>query len=131
MTQKIVFNRHYFLFAVVLFLVEVCIALFIEDRFIRPYVGDVLVVILIYAFFRIFLATRSPWLVWGVFAFSCCVEILQYYNIVEKLGLQGNTLARVVIGTSFSVNDIWAYLAGALLCLGILRLEKNSASRWS
>ena len=39
---------------VIIFLVEVCIALFVRDRFIRPYVGDMLVVVLIYTFLRIF-----------------------------------------------------------------------------
>jgi hypothetical protein len=35
-----------------LFLIEVGIAVFIQDRIIRPYIGDLLVVILIYCFIR-------------------------------------------------------------------------------
>lgn len=38
-----------------LFIVETLIALFLRDAFIRPYMGDVLVVILIYCFVRIFI----------------------------------------------------------------------------
>ena len=38
-----------------LFIVETLIALFVRDAFIRPYMGDVLVVILIYCFVRIFI----------------------------------------------------------------------------
>ena len=41
------FNKIYFRLTVILFLIEVAIALFIKDRFIRPYLGDVLVVMLI------------------------------------------------------------------------------------
>ena len=38
-----------------LFIVETLIALFVRDAFIRPYMGDILVVILIYCFVRIFI----------------------------------------------------------------------------
>ena len=36
-------------------LIEICIALFIRDDFIRPYIGDVLVTVLICALLRIFI----------------------------------------------------------------------------
>lgn len=36
---------------VILLMVEICIALFVHDRFIRPYVGDVLVTVLLYEVF--------------------------------------------------------------------------------
>ena len=39
---------------VILFLIEAAIALWVHDRFIRPYIGDVLVVVLVYVFVRIF-----------------------------------------------------------------------------
>ena len=39
------FNKHYFGLAVIILLVEVLIALYVHDDFIRPYLGDVLVVI--------------------------------------------------------------------------------------
>ena len=34
------FRLNYFLVFLLLFLVEVCIALFVRDRFVRPYLGD-------------------------------------------------------------------------------------------
>ena len=39
---------------VILLLTEVLIALYVHDAFVRPYIGDVLVVIVIYTFIRIF-----------------------------------------------------------------------------
>ena len=39
------FNKTYFLLTILLFCTEVIIALFVHDNFIRPYFGDVLVVI--------------------------------------------------------------------------------------
>ena len=38
----------------VLFLIEGAIAIWVHDRFVRPYMGDVLVVVLVYCFVRIF-----------------------------------------------------------------------------
>ena len=39
---------------IILFLIEAAIALWVHDRFVRPYIGDVLVVVLVYVFVRIF-----------------------------------------------------------------------------
>lgn len=46
---------------------EVLIALYVRDRFIRPYVGDMLVVVLVYSFVRIFLPTGIPRMPFYVF----------------------------------------------------------------
>lgn len=40
---------------IVLLAVEIFIALFVHDSVVRPYIGDVLVVIVLYFFVRIFL----------------------------------------------------------------------------
>ena len=37
----ITFNKNYFLSFAILFIVEVLIALYIDDRIIRPFVGDI------------------------------------------------------------------------------------------
>jgi len=42
----------------------------------------------------------------GVFVFACFIELLQYLQIVKKLGLLENLVARILIGTSFSWEDI-------------------------
>ena len=46
----------------ILLIIEVLIALFVHDAFIRPYIGDVLVVIVIYTFVRIFIQERFVFL---------------------------------------------------------------------
>ena len=97
-----------------LFVVETLIALFVRDAFIRPYMGDVLVVILIYCFVRMFITRPLRWLPLWIFLFACCIETLQYLQLVTLLGLQNCTLARVVLGTSFSWWDIVCY---AVVCL--------------
>ena len=113
------FHKGYFILFLVLFVVEVCIALFIRDRWIRPYVGDVLVVILIYCFVKSFFDFKVVLTAIGVLAFAFLVEFFQYLNIVEKLNLQDNRVASVVIGNSFGWGDLIAYTVGiSLVVLG-------------
>lgn len=44
--------------------------------------------------------------------FSFAVETGQYFKLIYLLGLEKNTLARVVIGTSFSWWDMMCYIVG-------------------
>ena len=46
------------LYTALLFLTEVFIALYINDAFIRPYGGDILVVLLVYYFLKTFIKTN-------------------------------------------------------------------------
>lgn len=102
----------------VLLLTEVMIALFVHDRFIRPYVGDILVVIVIYAFLKIFVLKPCPWLPGGVFLFAALVEGLQAMHIVELLGVANNPFLRVLIGSVFDWKDILCYGIGCLFLFG-------------
>ena len=106
------FNRNYFNLAIFIFIIEVLIALFVNDRFIRPYGGDVLVVILIYCFVKSFFGFPIAPVALGVLLFSFVLEILQSIKIVEKLGLEKSAIARTVIGTSFAWMDILSYIVG-------------------
>ncbi|MFN3968892.1 DUF2809 domain-containing protein [Flavobacterium sp.] len=111
------FNRNYFLLTILLFFIEVGIALFVHDNFVRPYLGDVLVVILIYCFVKSFLKVSVIKAAIAVLLFAFSIETLQYLAIVEKLGLENNKMAKTVIGTSFSWEDILAYMAGIVLVI--------------
>lgn len=116
------FNRNYFLLTVLLFAIEVCIALFVNDDFVRPYIGDVLVVILIYCFVKSFLNVPVIKTSIAVLLFAFAVEILQYLAIVEKLGLEKNKIARTVIGTSFEWGDILAYISGIVIVIAFEKI---------
>ncbi|MBT1705817.1 DUF2809 domain-containing protein [Chryseosolibacter indicus] len=111
------FHKRYFGLTIVIFIFEVLIALFARDRFVRPYLGDVLVVILIYCFIKSFLDVPVFPLAMFVLVFAFTIEFLQYLNIVEKLGLAHSALARTVIGTSFVWNDLVAYTSGIAILL--------------
>ena len=111
------FSKAYFLLFAFIFNIEVLIALYVHDKIIRPYIGDVLVVILIYCFIKSFLDVKVVPTAVFVLLFSFVVETLQYLNIVEMLGLENSKIARTVIGTSFAWMDIWTYIIGIIIVL--------------
>jgi hypothetical protein len=115
----ITFNKNYFGFAILMFFIEVLIALYIHDRFVRPYLGDVLVVILMYCFLKSFLKLPVLTVAISVLIFSFTIEFLQYLNIVTTLGLEKSKIARTVIGTSFSWIDLLTYIIGITIVLGV------------
>lgn len=105
-----------------IFLLEVLIARFAHDDVVRPLLGDVLVIALIYCVVRGVLALPVRWTVLGVFLFACAIELGQAIQLVARLGLEHNRLARIVIGTSYDPRDFAAYALGAVLVLGGERL---------
>ena len=111
------FNKRYFFLAVILFITEVLIALYLRDRFVRPYVGDFLVVMLIYCAVRTFLNAPPLKVAIGVLLFAYTIEGLQYLQIVDRLGLSTNTLAKTVIGYGFEWWDMLAYTLGVFVIL--------------
>lgn len=110
-------NKTYLILTIILFITEVLIAMFVHDRFVRPYVGDVLVVMLVYCFVRAFINSPPIPTAIGVLLFAFTIEFLQYLNIVKVLGLEQYSLARTVIGTSYSNIDLVAYFIGTVLTI--------------
>ena len=109
------FDKKSFSIAIIIFLIEVIIALYIKDKIIRPFVGDILVVIFIYYFIKAFINTKAINIAIFTLFFSFIVEILQYFNFVEMIGLGHNKAARIIIGTSFSWIDLLCYFIGFIL----------------
>lgn len=109
------FNRNYFALTIILFVIEICIAIFVNDAFVRPFLGDVIVVWFMYYFIRSFIAIKPIYIAFFTLLFSFAVEIGQYFKLIEILGLQENKWARIVIGTSFSWWDLLCYVVGFLL----------------
>ncbi|MFZ1379601.1 MAG: DUF2809 domain-containing protein [Saprospiraceae bacterium] len=106
------FNWRYFVLAILILIIEILIAIYVHDGFIRPYIGDLLVVIFIYCFLKSFVSLSTSNAALYVLLFSYFVEALQYFRIVQHLGFQRNNLARIIIGTSFDWKDILMYTIG-------------------
>lgn len=111
------FNKTYCLLAIGLFIIEVLIAAYVDDAIIRPYIGDLLVVILLYAFVQAFTTFAVLPVAIGVLLFAYLIEILQYFQLVDRLGLGQYKLARIVIGSTFQWIDLVAYTAGIAIVL--------------
>ena len=114
-----------------LLLTEVFIALYVHDDFIRPYVGDVLVVIVIYTFLRMIIPEKCRLLPLYIFIFAAGVELLQLAKIVEILGVEDNIFLKTLIGSVFDVKDIVCYAVGCVI-LGVyewVRTRKDTARK--
>ena len=115
---------------VLLLVTEVLIALFVRDRFIRPYGGDILVTVLICCFVRIFFPERIKLLPLLVFLFAAAVEVGQYFDFVAVLGLGESRFFRILLGSTFSWADLICYGIGCGLFFvteGILKRGKKRA----
>jgi hypothetical protein len=107
-------NKKYLVLSLILFITEVLIALYVRDALIRPYFGDVLVVILLYCIVRTFRKVPVLPTIAAILLFAYVLETLQYFNLIEHLRLQHSKLARTLIGTDFAWGDMLAYTAGGL-----------------
>ncbi|RYY60140.1 MAG: DUF2809 domain-containing protein [Chitinophagaceae bacterium] len=123
------FNKIYFFLFVLLFITEVLIALYLHDRFIRPYVGDVLVVIMLYCLVRSFFRWPVVRTAIAVLLFSYIVEACQYFRVIYALGLAQSKLARVVMGIGFDWTDILAYTLGFAAVLAAEYFLQPEAAR--
>ncbi len=123
------FNLRYFLLALALFVVEVLIALYVHDRIIRPYIGDYLVVMLMYCAVKSVVPGAVKKVALSVLLFACLIEALQYLRLVRLLGLQDNKLARIVLGSSFEWIDILTYVLGITTVLGLEHLHRQGFRR--
>jgi hypothetical protein len=117
-----IFRRKYFYLTLIFLLIEIFIAAYVRDSFVRPFVGDVLVVILVYCFVQSFWKIQPVKAMAGVFVFACIVEGLQYLNIVDKLGLRPYKLLVIILGSSFDWGDILAYAVGSAI---VILVESN------
>ncbi|NLI57081.1 MAG: DUF2809 domain-containing protein [Clostridium sp.] len=110
-------NKRYLAAFFTFLTIEIIIALFIRDNIIRPYVGDILVVILLYTFIKSFIKKPIKFLPLYIFIFSVMVEILQYINIVEILNIQDNKVLSTIVGSTFDIKDIFCYLVGCVILI--------------
>lgn len=105
--------------ALILLGVEVLIALFVNDQFVRPYLGDVLAVMLVYAALRAATPMGFTAALCIALVIALVIEVAQALNLLGALGLSDNRLARVVLGGAFDMLDLAAYAAGGAVVSGV------------
>ena len=108
------FTPIYILAFLFLLITEILIALYVHDRFIRPYFGDVLVIVLIYCFLRIFI---KPYRLLPIYIFllGVLVEIVQYFQLTKIFGLDKNRILAVILGQKADLLDIFCYFVGCMI----------------
>lgn len=90
---------------------EVVIALCVRDAFVRPYVGDMLAVVLLYCGVLSVLELPRARVAAGALGVALLVELAQAFQLVDRLGLGDVSFARVVLGTYSDIHDVIAYAA--------------------
>jgi len=115
-------NSKYILLTLLLLVIEITIAVFVHDQFIRPFFGDFLAVIFVYCGLRIF---RQNILKTALISLSIAyfIEILQYFKFIEITGLIKYKVLAILIGNSFSWLDMLAYTLGFVFILLIENFE--------
>lgn len=109
--------------------IEVFIALVVRDRVVRPFVGDVLVVILIYCFVRTFVSSPVLPTIAGVFAFACAIELSQAFDLAKRLHVDHLPALRVALGTHFDLLDFVAYALGSVFVWLFERRQNRRPTR--
>lgn len=116
----------YLIAAIVVFGIEVVIALFVRDSFVRPYLGDVLAIVLVYTALRAVAPLSLSSALATTLAIAVLIEVAQAAKLLSALGLGDNRVARIVFGGSFDWLDLLAYAAGGIM---IVIVELASAGR--
>lgn len=112
-----------------LLIAEILIALFVRDAFVRPYVGDALVTVLLCAFCRVISPRRPRLLALYVFLFAAAVEIGQYFDYAALLGLADSRFLSTLLGRTFSFPDLICYGVGcAAFAAAEHLMEKRNAA---
>ena len=108
----------YGIIALLVFLVELIIAVKVpHTSFVRSSLGDVLVVVFLYALCLSMRDFDRPRLAAAVFLFACFIELSQYFRLAQTLGLRPNGVLWIVFGSTATWGDIGCYLVGAAVAL--------------
>ncbi len=126
--MKLTFKRSYFIAFILFLIIEVLIALFLKGGFIRHTVGDFLVVMLLYHFFKSFFKESSLTIAVFVLCIAYIVEFLHCTSFLHNIGLRHNKWANLIFGNSFSIQDLIAYTLGIIVVLCID--ERNRFQKW-
>ena len=118
-------SRWHLLLAMLVFSMEVIIATRLPHvSWVRAYLGDVLVVILLYAMVRSVLRINDYLVLLMVLVFACGIEFAQYYHVAERLGYLRGDVMYTIIGNTFSWGDIVCYAVGCMATGLIVALSR-------
>lgn len=112
MTLKI--KKTYLITTIILFIIEVLIAVYLKTGFIRHTFGDFLCAMLLYCFLKTFIEGHHFKIAISVLLIAFIIEFLQLTNYLELFNLQNNHLAKIILGSTFEFSDLVAYTLGII-----------------
>lgn len=123
-----VFRPRYLAAAILVFVVEVAIALgYIPGTFVRHSAGDILVIPLLYFGLRSVTRLGERAAVTICLGTALTVEILQYFHLADLLGFEQGSLPYIVLGNTFSLLDLLMYALGGVLAIMV---DRYLLRRW-
>lgn len=120
--------RYYLIAFVILYAIEAVIAMH-TSGWIRGYIGDVLVLPLIYCLIRMFTERFPRILPVCLFGLGCLTEFLQFLRIHEILGIPEGTPFGIIIGTRADWIDVLCYAVGTLGILVFVHIQKSISTQ--
>jgi len=106
----------YFSLSIICFIACVLIVKFFNgNQFIRGFIGDIIVILLMYFFIKIFWNFHALKLTIFTLGVAFAIEFLQYLKVTTLFGLEHNTMAQLILGSIFDPRDLIAYTIGGIL----------------
>lgn len=133
--SKVEFNKsmkkrlYYLLTFIILMTIEMLIAVYIHDSLVRPYVGDILVMGVLYTLIRTILPDRIPHLPYLLFGFATIIEILQFFDFSSIFNFMNSKILKIVLGSTFDIKDIVCYAIGTILIVIISHITVDNEYR--
>lgn len=122
-------RRNYGVATLILLAVEFFIALKVHDRFVRPFVGDALVVILVFTALQTVFLKKPKTMANLSLAIAFTIETLQAFDFASYLGADRHRWLSILLGRTFSWDDYLAYLSGyAVIRLWCARESRRTTS---
>lgn len=109
------FEKKYALFFILLLAAEIILALFINNEAFVENFGSMLMIPLLYCLILTFFRFKRKKVLLGVSIFAILLIVAQGLGWIHDSGLGENQILSVIFGNEFNFNNIWSYLAGAVL----------------
>ncbi len=125
--MKLLFRTDYFFAFLIVLIIEILIATYISNGFIRHTFGDFLVVILLYFFLMSFMKLKIMQAAIIVLCISFIIEFLQLFNLAKLFQFEDHPIISTILGSTFSITDLVAYLVGIITVVIVEKkiLNKN------
>ena len=111
-------KKYLYLCGITLSLCIIILIYFKDNSLVRGFVGDSIFTVMLYFMLRaVFINIRTINIGMFIILITYGVEILQYYDITDKVGILNNNIGRIVFGATFDPKDLIAYTIGLVIAV--------------